>query len=326
MSKLVFVMSIPRATTSGISDWVSETSGLKLKKTKVGRSQDILVALPSAKVGGLANYISYNYKIDPATGKAELDKDGNPILLQTYLETKWNKPKDFFSNKLVEANYKGDGRDLGYYYNKSWPLLDGTTVFDLDKMDDEIGYYVLLASSKVANSEREWREHRWPKATHYIALENESDALKYQRAKAKANAVSALAASGMNETTRAKILVLLDISNSTDKLSAEQSFNFLFDYIENASSTNTNLEKFNHYCDLLKSAEGKVRFETMYLLKQAQNLRIVYAKQDIWTWIRESGATLVIGDKYSEAVDFLLNPKKLDEVEELRNQIKAKKG
>jgi len=131
-----------------------------MKKTKVGRSVDFLVALPSQKVGGLANYISYNYVVDPATGLTEKDERGEPILLQTYLEKKWGKPAGFFSNRLVEPNYKGDGRDLGYYYNKSWALQDGTTVLDLNKMDDEIGYYVMLASSKVANSEREWREHK----------------------------------------------------------------------------------------------------------------------------------------------------------------------
>jgi hypothetical protein len=119
MSKLVFITSIPRATASGISDWVSSASGMKMKKTKVGRSVDFLVALPSQKVGGLANYISYNYVIDPATGLTEKDEKGEPILLQTYLEKKWGKPAGFFSNRLVEPNYKGDGRDLGYYYNKS---------------------------------------------------------------------------------------------------------------------------------------------------------------------------------------------------------------
>lgn len=61
---------------------------MKLKKVKVGRAVDMLTALPSAKVGGLANYISYNYKIDPQTGKPELNSEGEPMLLQEYLEKK----------------------------------------------------------------------------------------------------------------------------------------------------------------------------------------------------------------------------------------------
>jgi hypothetical protein len=324
MSKLVFVMSIPRATATGISDWVSTSSGLKMKKTKVGRATDSLVALPSQKVGGLANYISYNYKTDPSTGEIEKDSKGNPITLQAFLEKKWGKPEGYFTNKLSPKDYRGDGSDLGYFYNKSWQLLDGTTVFDLSKMDDELGYYVMLGSSKIANSEREWREHKWPKATHYIALENESEEIKYRRTQSKSKAFATLHASDLTDSLKQKMIALLDIASSRTKLSTEQIHNLMFDYIESSASTNKNLEKFNNYTTLLKTADGKAKFECMYMLKQAQELRIIYSKQDVWTWIRESGATLVIGDKYSEAVDFLLNPKKKEEYDEMKAQIKAK--
>jgi hypothetical protein len=325
MSKLVFIMSIPRQTATGISDWVSTSSGLKMKKTKVGRATDSLVALPSQKIGGLANYISYNYKVDPATGQVEKDENGEQITIQTFLEKKWGKPKGFFSNALPPKDYKGSGADLGYYFNKSWQLLDGTTVLDLSKMDDEIGYYVMLASSKVANSEKEWREHKWPKATHYIALENESEEIKYKRTQAKTKAFSFLHDSHLTDSVKQKLIALLDVASSRTKLSTEQIHNLLFDYIDATTSpAGKNIDKFNHYMSLLKTADGKAKFEVMYMLKQAQEVRLVYSKQDIWTWIRESGATLVIGDKYSEAVDFLLNPKKKDEYDELKAQIKAK--
>jgi len=160
MSKLIFVQSIPRQTASGISDWVSDSSGIKIKKTKIGRSFDRVACLYSPKVGGLANYISYNHHIDPKTGQPTLNEKGQPMLLQEYLETKWNKPAGYFSNEAVSRHFKGDPGTLGYYYQTSWKLQDGTTVLDLDQMDDELGYYVFLASSKVANSEKEWREHK----------------------------------------------------------------------------------------------------------------------------------------------------------------------
>jgi hypothetical protein len=324
MSKLVFITSIPRQTATGISDWVSSASGLKMKKTKVGRAADMLTALHSLKVGGLANYISYNYKVDDKTGQVEKDEKGNPVLLQTYLEKKWGKPAGFFSNTLPPQNYKGDGTELGYYYNKAWPLLDGTTVLDLSKMDDEIGYYVMLASSKVANSEKEWREHKWPKATHYISLENESDQIKYTRTQAKTKAYAALHAPEFTDVVRQKFLTLLDIITARTSVSSEQAHNLLYDYIEATTTSNLNLDKFNNFLNLLKTADGKAKFEVMYMLKQAQDFRIVYQKQDVWTWIRENGATLVIGDKYGEAIDFLLNPKKKDEFDEMKAQIKAK--
>ena len=58
-TKKVFIQSIPRETATKISDWTNDTSGKKLKKTKIGRCRDTLQALWSPRVGGLANYISY---------------------------------------------------------------------------------------------------------------------------------------------------------------------------------------------------------------------------------------------------------------------------
>lgn len=41
---LIFVQSIPRPSALGLNEWTSE-SGVKLKKTKVGRTADFLRAL-----------------------------------------------------------------------------------------------------------------------------------------------------------------------------------------------------------------------------------------------------------------------------------------
>lgn len=325
MSRLIFVKSIPRETATGIHNWTSQTSGLKLQKTKVGRAGDGIIALYSAKVGGLANYISYNYKIDPKTGQPELDEAGNKITLQAYLEKKWNKPAGFFSNQAASPRYRGDGSDLGFYYQHSWELKDGSTVFDLDKMEHEIGYYVLLASSKVANSETEWRQHKWPKATHYIALENESEEIKYKRSQMKSKAFALLHSADFTEAVKKKVVCLLGISPARTKLSEEQTHNLLTEWIDSSTYiSGSNIDKINNLATLLKTADGRAQFEIMFMLKQAEDFRIVFQKQDVWSWIRPNGSTIVIGDKYSEAIDFFLNPKKKEEFDEIRQQIKDK--
>ncbi len=43
-SKLVFIKSIPRQTATGVSEWVSDVSGKRLNKTKIGRAVDKLQA------------------------------------------------------------------------------------------------------------------------------------------------------------------------------------------------------------------------------------------------------------------------------------------
>lgn len=128
---------------------------MALNKTKMARCTDKLVALPNLKVGGLANYISYNYHMNPETGTPYKDESGNDITLQTYLEKKWRKPEGYYTNR---AWMKGDPLDeskMTYFQKKYWQLVDGTTVLDLDVEDDEMFYYVCLGSQKIANSEKE---------------------------------------------------------------------------------------------------------------------------------------------------------------------------
>jgi len=88
MSKLVFIYSIPRDTATKISDWVNDSSGVKLKKVKVGRCNDRFSAPYNPKVGGLANYISYTPWIDPATGKQVTDENNKGLTLQDQMEQK----------------------------------------------------------------------------------------------------------------------------------------------------------------------------------------------------------------------------------------------
>lgn len=325
MSKLVFIYSIPRNTATGISDWVSDTSGIKLKKTKVGKAKDRLPALYDDKVGGLANYISYNYYKDPVTGETVKNEKGEPMLLQEYLEKKWNQPAGYFSNQQIPKSYRGNGSDLGYYYQEVWPLNDGCTVLDLDKMHDEIGYYVMLASSRVANSEREWRDHKWPRATHYIALENESEELKYKRTQMKSKAFALLHSSDFTEVIKRKIITLMELAPARTKLTEQQVHNILSEQIENSGyATGSSIEKINNLAQLLKTADGREKFEAMHLLREAEDFRVVVSKQDIWTFLNPKGSPITMGNRYTEAIDFIMNPKKSEEVNEIRAQIKEK--
>lgn len=187
-----------------------------------------------------------------------------------------------------------------------------------------MGYYVMLASSKVANSEREWREHKWPKAEFYISLENESDEIKHKKSSLKAKAYAALESSDLTSALKRKIVSLLDIASTRSSLTTEQVENALFDFVDKSTFlAGSNIDRLNEVLGLLKTPHGREQFEARYLLKQAIDNRVVYEKQDTYTWNRSKGP-IVIGDRYSEAIDFILNPKKVAEVEELMAEIAAK--
>ena len=83
------------------------------------------------------------------------------------------------------------------------------------------------------------------------------------------------------------------------------------------------IEKYKEIIVLFDTADGRMKFESMYLIKQLLDYRIIYEKQDTYTWIRQKGS-IVLGYKYDEALDFLMNPKKSSLVDELKQELKAK--
>lgn len=323
MSKLVFVYSIPRETASRVDAFVNDSSGKQMKKTKIGRTTDAIRAMYSPQIGGLANYISYTPWIGD-DGLPVKDDRGNTLMLQDKLEQKYGLPKGYLHNRPWRNGESRKEEDLSYYTKKSWRIKDGCTVFDMSDMDQELGYYVMLASSFVANSEREWLSHKWPKAKWYIALENESDDIKYTRTQVKLKAFAALDSPDLTDVYKRKLVTLLGISNSKTALTNQQVNNFLYEFIDKSTSTpGSNIEKFNNIISLLKTPSGREEFEARFILAQAIDTGVVKEKQDTYTFLRPTGP-IVIGDRYSEAVDFILNPKKSSEVEDLQAEIAKK--
>ena len=324
MSK-VFIYSIPtRESALGIHKWKNETSGKPLKKTKIGRATDGIQALYSPRYGGLANGLSYKPWIED--GKQKKAPDGTPLTLQHKMEQKWNKPKGYFTNRPW---MKGDSlkeADMTYYQKKVWRLNDGATMLDLELMDDELFYYVCLDSKFVANSEKEWRAHKWPKATHYIALENENAQIKYKKNAIRSKAFAALHSDDMTPSMVHKVAAILDLTSSLTDITVEQGHNLLYSYIESSSFTpGNNIDKFNELYNLLKESTGRVELEARFLLKKALDSRVIYEYQGEYKWIRPKGE-LILGNTYQEAINFLINKKKQVLVEELEKTIQVKTG
>lgn len=96
-STKVFIQSIPRETATKISDWTNDSSGKKLKKTKIGRCRDTIMCLYNPKYGGLANGLSYKPWMED--GKQKTDENGNKLTLQDREEQRWNLPKGYLTNR-----------------------------------------------------------------------------------------------------------------------------------------------------------------------------------------------------------------------------------
>lgn len=323
MGQKVFIYSIPRATATGIDKWTNDTSGRSLQKTKVGTTATSLRAVYSDRVGGLKNGLSYKPWIDDA-GQTVKDENGNPLTLQDKMEKKWNKPKGFFHNRIRTSEEAKSGVPSSYFQTKRWKMNDGATMLDLDNMDEEMGYYMMLDSEKVANSETEWRSHKWPHAEFYVALANESEEIKYGRNERKSKAFAALHSEAMNDQMKRKFCVLLDMISTSSYLSVEQAHNLLFEYIDKSGfGTESNLSKFFALYNRLETKDGREYIECSYLLQKAQDLRIILEKQGTHTWLSPEGP-LEIGNTRNEAIEFLLNPKKQSQVLQIEASIKER--
>lgn len=320
---LIYVMSIPRETATKVSEIISQTSGKKSNKTKMGNCSDSLSALYSPKIGGLANGLSYKPWLE--NGVQKMDEQTNrPLTLQDQMERKWGLTPGFLTNK---AWMNGDSvavEDMTYYQKKYWRLNDGSTVLDTSNMEDELGYFMMLDSKYVANSEKEWRDHKWPDAKFYIALENEADELKASKHRLKAAAKGNIVSTEFSLTMQQKFVHILKLAPPSASLTPDAIFNLLDNYIEHTTFLpGSNIEKFNTLWEELKTPLGRERIEAKHLLERATNGRIIIEKQGAYHWPRPEGQ-ITIGENYAEALSYLLDPKKEAMVEDLEAELKLK--
>lgn len=321
--KKVFIYSKEVETATGIDQWTNDTSGRRLKKTKIGRTRDTIQALFSSRYAGLANGLSYKPWI--VDGQQQKDSQtGKGLTLQDKMEQKWGLDKGYLTNRPWRRGDSPNEEDMTYFQRQGWKLNDGSTILDLNNFDDEMFYYVCLDSKFVANSETELKQGKWPYATHYIALENEAEELKFQKNKLKSQAFARLHHKDMIDSMKKKFIYILGLANTKAEVNVEQAHNTLFDYIDKSSfKPGSNIDKFNELFKLLKTAPGREEIEARLSLKKAMDSRVIYERQGAYKWARANGV-ITLGETYAEAVEFMLNPKKEALVEELTNEIKTK--
>jgi len=214
---------------------------------------------------------------------------------------------------------------MTYFQTKSWALNDGSTVLDLDQFDDEMFYYVALESKYIANSERELREHKWPQATHYISIDGEVEEMQYERNKRKLDAFQALGSKTMTLPRKREFMWILKLADTRNSLEEETIENTLYRYIDQDNNQEGgNIDKFMELYNLAKSDKGRAEVKARLLLQQALDTRVIYEKAETYSWPRPKG-TIILGERYSDAVEFILNPKKDSLVEELESEIQAKR-
>lgn len=323
MSTKIFLTSTKRNTATMVENFVNPSSGKPMNKVKIGRTTDKVQALYSAKVGGLANGLSY--KPWEENGKQKITNSGIGLTLQHKMEQKWHLPQDYLHNRPMGKEDVKKGKEQSYYQSKYWQFGDGTSVLDLETMDGELGYYVALDSKYIANSQKEYLSHKFPYALWYISSQLEDEELKYTRNQLKSKAFAALHAKEMTDVVKKKFVVLLGIGSSLSDYNSETLHNLLYDYIDGtvftSDSKSSNVNKFLKFYNQVSKPKTKAEFNARYLLQQGVDSRVLIEKQGSFTWLRPDGP-MVLGETSGEAIEFVLNPKKSSVIEELTEAIK----
>lgn len=323
MGTTIVVKSIPRTTVSMVSEFrnlgKAGTKGKKLNKNKIfDHCKDGRRALYSMSLGGLKTGL---YK------EHHRKEDGTIVTLQEWAEGNWGLAPGFLTNRPFRKGDSNKHDEMTYFQKKVWYYNDGTTIFDLDNLDDFCAYHMMLESKYFANSEKEWKQHKWPKAEFYISLENESEEIKYKKNKLKSQAFAKLEENDFTLPWKRKFVVLLGLAQPRLTLTEEQVEIALYDFIDqNLVRNNTiksDVQRFMELYERLGTADGKERLEKQYLLEELVEYNIISEKAS--TYKRISKGT-EIGYSYEEAIDFLLHPKKQSQVDEMLIELKLKRS
>lgn len=330
----VYVQTVIKPTATKVSEIVNGKNQ-KLNQMKISRNiYNVFSVLQSEKTGklktGLNKYVDNPYKeTDP---KDLPNKDfgfvvgKDKILLQHLKEIEYNLPLNYLTDEAVDRGKRGALDNPTFYQTFKYKLNDGTTIFDLNNMNDDLAYHAMLESKYFANSKKELDENKFPFAIHYISLENESDELKYKKKYQKDKAKGTLTFGDLaTPEMQRKFVKVLVPQVGKGNLTDIQAYNTLSTAIEDNTKGVDGInfiDKFLKMYEEIQTPKGRETFEASVLLQELINNRVVTEKQGTYTFVSKD---LVIGQNKNKAIEFILNPEKQDLLEEMEQILKAKK-
>lgn len=255
--------------------------------------------------------------------------DQDYITMQTLMEIKHNKPKNFYDPVGVKERtlYRGDheGKNRTYLQVFRRMLGDGENVVDTTKPEDEIFYIAALHSSLIANSKAE--ADASTHARFYISYTEEDEGAKAAKNERilTANAYLSKIQQDLPAEESYKFAVILGLTKKGG-VAPKAVTNLLFEYInDKVSEQDVHIENFIRLYEERVDVTKKGIFNAKYLLKQLVNYRVLSDKGQKYTWITRTGSNLeVIARTEEQAIMWLVEEENKQFVEELEEELKIK--
>ena len=289
-------------------------------------------AMPSKKLGalntgGLLDIIDnpyYEMSKEELGAGWEYLSEKREITRQELLEKKHGRPRGFYTNKF---NRKAPKAERTYMQDLKIPLSDGTTILNTVNADDEIRYWVLQDHPFVAKSLDEYRKHLKPRATHYIAQQDEDVEERIKMAKLRNKAIARLESDDFIDDNKLLVIKALGWNNRQISLRPRD----LYDIINSKLSSSLTgdaldnpIMQFNKTFDLLENKAGREELAARALLQDLLDTRVISNVKETYTW---SSRGVVLGYRKEgpdSALEFLLDPTKAPEVDQMTAELKAR--
>jgi len=245
------------------------------------------------------------------------------ISKQEYFEIKMNKPAGFLNSDTRKPFEHLPGKNLTYLQDFKKLFYD-TTVLDLDLVEDELTYHLLLQAhpDKCASSEDELT----PFSRIYISKVNEDDIKISKKNDIIEDAIYKVVKlkQEQSESVIRKFATILEIIKGD--LALEKVKNSISDYVKLQNSKQfERIEKFDKLYAQTQDAKGMEIFEGKFLLQYAINNRVISDYQGKYIWASKKGTSLeLLGRSYQEALAWIIDIDNRNYREELEDELKAK--
>lgn len=326
----IFIKTVPgRETATKMHEWRDNKSGKSLRKSKQGGCKDVYCPMHSRKIGALNTGALLDIVDNPYFGedKSKLGKgweylsDKKEITRQELLEKKHGREPGFYTNR----SYRKGDKDRTFMQTLKLPLNDGTTIWDTNNPIDEIRYFVTLKHPFVAASLEEYHAHKKPKATHYIALQDEDVEVRVKQAKSRNKAIARLEDEDFIDDNKLLVLKALGWNNRQYTMRGKDMYDLINDKIAGAklNEPDNDIVKFNKIYDLLKDEVGRKELSTRAFLQDLLDTRVVSNYKETYTWISKG---IVLGsrkDGEDSVLEYLTDDTKQVEHKQLKAAVDA---
>lgn len=270
---------------------------INYQKNRLETGLDVMIPNPFFKLTPQdvmeANNLSHHWRehLEKIVESPEIKK-------QTYYEILDDVQPDFYTSEIAgETIFSGtrnfkDLKEPTFLQKFKIILYDGPNRFTDDTPRGRLAIECIKINGKIANSKKEINS-----AFHlfYISEENEAEMEKARKQDIIIDASWELAELRNKSTEFKNYQVAILLTNYQGRpilkgtSSSDKTKRTLSEYISESSSQMDNINKFMKIVDLLKTKEGRKRFEIMYLIQQAVNTDVITIRDGYYVWNSKSG-------------------------------------